>query len=288
MNRIFLKDILNEAIGEDHKIVSRLYGGMMNISYIVEDAYGKKYVVYIPNGKANKTVDRKAEKFNTDIFVELDLTSPFIYFDTTRGIKIKEYIEGESLEKKETVDYQKVADLLHLIHDSHKLSIIDYHPFSRLGIYENKALKFAKESNDYRKLKDFFARHINYIEHAPKVLCHNDFQKSNIIEEAETGMLYVIDFEFAANNDPIYDIATFANNSIEDGEELLKAYYQEPTKEQYQRFYLWRIFISLQWSRVAVTKHYQKEGKKTKHNFLEVSKYFIENGKKAQEKFLAL
>ena len=125
MNRIFLKDILNEAIGEDHKIVSRLYGGMMNISYIVEDAYGKKYVVYIPNGKANKTVDRKAEKFNTDIFVELDLTSPFIYFDTTRGIKIKEYIEGEPLDKKETVDYQKVADLLHLIHDSHKLSIID-------------------------------------------------------------------------------------------------------------------------------------------------------------------
>lgn len=288
MNRIFLKDILNEAIGENHKIVSRLYGGMMNISYIVEDASGKKYVVYIPNGKANKTVDRKAEKFNTDIFVELGLTSEFIYFDTTRGIKIKEYIEGESLDKKEVIDYQKVADLLHLIHDSHKLSLINYHPLSRLGIYENKALKFAPESADYRKLKDFFARNIKYVEYAPKVLCHNDFQKSNIIEEAETGMLYVIDFEFSANNDPIYDIATFANNSIEDGEELLKAYYINPTKEQFQRFYLWRIFVSLQWSRVAITKHYQNEGKKTKHNFLMVSKYFLENAKKAQEKFLAL
>ena len=46
-------------------------------------------------------------------------------------MKIKEYIEGTSLDKlpPEEIDYQKAADLLHLIHDSKKLAKEDYHPF---------------------------------------------------------------------------------------------------------------------------------------------------------------
>ena len=289
MERVYLKDILTSALGEGYVLESRIYGGMMNISYIVRDKDGKKYVVYLPNGKANKMVNRLLEEDNSEIMANLGLTSKFVYFDTKRGIKIKEYIDGISLDKvnDEDIDYQKVADLLHLIHDSKDLAQEDYHPFDRLANYENKALSFQKESNDYRSLKDFLSSHISYLALRERVFSHNDFQKSNIIKGVD-GKYSVIDFEFAGNNDPVYDIACFANGTIEDGEKLLKHYYIAPTKEQYQRFYLWRIFISLQWCNVAIAKHYQKEGKETAFNFLKVAKFFLDLGKQAQDKFLNL
>ena len=289
MNRVYLKQILTDNLGEGYVLESRIFGGMMNISYIVRDKKGNRFVVYLPNGKANKLVNRKLEEENSKIMSDLGLTGKFVYFDTVRGIKIKEYTEGTSLDKIDPseVDYQKVADLLHLIHDSKKLAQEDYHPFDRLANYENKALSFRKETNDYRALKDFLSSHISILNNNEKVFSHNDFQKSNIIKGVDD-KYYVIDFEFAANNDPIYDIAAFANGTIEDGEELLKCYFNQPTKLHYQRFYLWRIFISLQWCNVAITKHYQKEGKTASFNFLKVAEFFIELGKKAQEKFLSL
>ena len=289
MNRVYLKDILTKVLGEGYVLESRIYGGMMNISYIVRDSEGKKYVIYLPNGKANKLVNRKLEEENSKIISDLGLTSKFVYFDTKRGIKIKEYIEGVSLDKIDAseIDYQKVADLLHLLHDSKKIAEEDYHPFDRLANYENKALSFQKESNDYRELKDFLSTHMNILSSQEKVFSHNDYQKSNILK-GEDGKYYVIDFEFAANNDPIYDIAAFANGTIEDGEKLLVCYFNNPTKEQYQRFYLWRIFISLQWHNVAIAKHYQKEGKEASFNFLMVAKFFLDLAKKAEEKFLSL
>ena len=154
MNRIYLKDILTKVLGEGYVLESRIYGGMMNISYIVRDSKGKKYIIYLPNGKANKLVNRKLEEENSKIISDLGLTSKFVYFDTKRGIKIKEYIEGVSLDKIDAseIDYQKVADLLHLLHDSKKYAQEDYHPFDRLANYENKALSFQKESNEYREL----------------------------------------------------------------------------------------------------------------------------------------
>lgn len=289
MNRVYLKDILTKVLGEGYVLESRIYGGMMNISYIVRDSKGKKYIIYLPNGKANKLVNRKLEEENSKIISDLGLTSKFVYFDTKRGIKIKEYIEGVSLDKidQKEIDYQKVADLLHLLHDSKKMAEEDYHPFDRLANYENKALSFQKESNEYRELKDFLSTHMNILSSQEKVFSHNDYQKSNILK-GEDGKYYVIDFEFAANNDPIYDIAAFANGTIEDGEKLLERYYNNPSKEQYKRFYLWRIFISLQWHNVAIAKHYQKEGKEASFNFLMVAKFFLDLAKKAEEKFLSL
>lgn len=289
MNRIYLKDILTSTLGKDYVLESRIYGGMMNISYIVRNKNGKKYIIYLPNGKANKLVNRVLEEDNSRIMSDLGLTSKFIYFDKVRGIKIKEYLEGESLDKidPEQIDYQKVADLLHLIHDSKELSKEDYHPFDRLAIYENKAISFRKESNEYRSLKDFLSCHINLLSSREKVFSHNDFQKSNIIKDKDN-KYYVIDFEFAANNDPLYDVAAFANGSIKDGEELLKCYLNNPSKKDYQIFYLWRIFISLQWHNVAIAKHYQKEGKQTSFNFLMVAKFFLDLAKEAQDKFESL
>lgn len=281
----YVKDLLTKEFGENYKIIGRLMGGMMNVSFVVEDEDGEKFVVYLPNGYANKLVDRELERENTKTMSDLNLTGKVVYFDTILGIKIKEYIEGTSLNKCEEYDVQKVADLLHCIHDSKKLAPNDYHPFARLAIYENRALKYAKETNAYRKLKDFLAVHSKELINKHKVFSHNDFQKSNIIK-GEDGKYYIIDFEFCGNNDEVYDIAAFANDRLEDGEQLLEAYfnYHVPNSAR-KRFYLWRIFISLQWHVTAIAKHYMNEGENTAINFLAVADHFINIAQQAEAKY---
>ena len=64
-----------------------------------------------------------------------------------------------------------------------------------------------------------------------------------------------------ANNVDLYDVACFGNDSILDGEELLKAYKDDaPSLDDFKKFFLWRMFISLQWHNVAIIKHFKGEG----------------------------
>ena len=91
MERTYVKELLTDELGKGYELVSRIIGGMMNISYIVKDSHGNKYVLYLPNGKANKLVNRKQEKKCQKIVFDLGLTSENIYFDTKKGIKINRY-----------------------------------------------------------------------------------------------------------------------------------------------------------------------------------------------------
>ena len=286
MNRIYVKDILHKVFKDDYQITSRLYGGMMNVSYLIEDQYARKYILYIPNGKANKLVNRPNERKNQQIAYNLGITSRNLYFDELRGIKINDFISGVSLDKYEgTINYQKVADLLHILHSSKELCPNDYNPLQRFINYEKKALSFQRLSARYYKARDFFFTYVPFLEeHFEKVASHNDYQKSNIVV-SDNGDYHIIDFEFAGNNDPIYDISAFGNNSVDEGEELLKAYFVKPTEIEWKKYYLWRVFISMQWFLVAITKHHQKEGKATGFNFMSVAEYFLLNAEEAKRRF---
>ena len=278
-------DLLNKVLGEGSEIVAPLIGGMMNISYIVKDASGKKYVLYISTEQANEMVNRPLEKEHQRIIYELGITSKNVYFDTDKGIKINEYFEGSSIDKVEEFDYQKVARLFKILHSSSVYSREDYAPFDRFeNIYEKEALSFQKESSPlYQELRSFLFSHKDYLLRQRKTLCHNDAQRSNIIKTPDDEY-YLIDFEFVGNNDPIYDIACFGNGLVSEGRKLLDAYADNnPSEELIKRYYLWRVYISLQWYNVAITKHYRGEGEKHGFNFLEVAEHFLNNAKTAYD-----
>ena len=117
------------------------------------------------------------------------------------------------------------------------------------------------------------------------VLSHNDFQRSNIIKDLDDNY-YLIDFEFMANNVDLYDVACFGNDSILDGEELLKAYKDDaPSLDDFKKFYLWRMFISLQWHNVAIIKHFKGEGETHNINFLDVANHFLNNAIEVYKKY---
>lgn len=278
--------LVKQILGEDAKILTPLYGGMMNESYIVS-ADGKKYVLYIATAQANEMVNRPLERDNQQIIYSLGITSKNVYFDTDTGIKINEYIEGKSLDHLESYDAKKVANLLKTMHNSPTLSKENYHPFPRFIAYEQEAETFnIIRSEDYRVLRNRLFTDRDFLESQPLVLCHNDAQKSNIVR-SDKDEYFLIDFEFMMNNDRIYDIAAFGNGLVSEGRELLDFYFDgKPTKEEIKRYYLWRIFLSLQWHNVAIVKHYRGEGKTHNYNFLDVAEFFLNNAKEAYQRLI--
>ena len=57
---------------------------------------------------------------------------------------------------------------------------------------------------------------------------------------------------------------------------------QKKRLEETKKFYLWRIFISMQWYLVAIIKHYRGEGKAHQIDFLGVANFFMGIAKDAK------
>ncbi len=280
-------DIIHKSLGPTATILHPLIGGMMNQSFVVENNK-KKYVLYISTEQANEMVDRPIEKEHQKIIFDLGITSKNVYFDTENGIKINEFIEGTSIDKIDEFDYKKLSVLFHKLHESKELAKFNYNPFLRFAGYEKEALEFVKDfGKDYQDLKDILFKNKSFLEEQKLVLSHNDAQRSNIVKDTNDDY-YFIDFEFVGNNDEIYDIACFANGKVEEGYKLLEAYFVNPSIEQKKRFYLWRIYISLQWFLVAIVKHYRGEGKTHNFNFLAVADHFLNNAKTAYSYLIKL
>ena len=267
--------LLKKVIGEDAVVESELMGGMMNEAYIVCSKKGR-FVYYISTAQANEMVDRPLEKETQNIAFSLGITSENVYFDLENGIKINRFIEGNSLNRIDEFDYKKVAELLVKFHSSKKKASVYYDPLGRLENYKKEAETHTKEFDaNFQDLWEIVQKNRGFLLSQPLALSHNDAQRSNIVKGLDD-KYYLIDFEFAANNDPIYDIGTFGNGDALEGKRLLEEYEKlVPVKDGLKRYALWRIDISLQWYLVALIKHYRGEGKIHGIDFLAVGKHFI-------------
>ncbi len=275
--------LLKRIVGENVKVISSLQGGMMNEAYIVESSLGK-FVYYISTAQANEMVDRALEKKTQNITYELGLTSENIYFDLTKGIKINRFIEGDSINHVDDVDFKKVAELFAKFHASKNHADVYYDPLTRLENYRKEAEGHVKEfDKEFYELWDVVMSNKNFLLSQTRTLAHNDAQRSNIVRNINNNYFF-IDFEFAADNDPVYDIGTFGNDHVSDGVKLLEEYEKiVPLKDGLKRYVLWRIDISLQWYLVAIIKHYRGEGAVHGFNFLDVAHHFLLNALEARK-----
>ena len=279
------EEIIKIILGDEARIVSPILGGMMNNSYLV-NYQNKQYILYIATEQANEMVDRKEELNHLEMVYELGITSKNIYFDVSSGIKINEFIPGNSLNHLQEFDVSKIAAVLKTLHESGLKSNLDYKPFERFLGFEKEAKQHSSLDETYSHLRKIIFDNRDYLTNVKQVLSHNDFQKSNIVR-SEDDHYCMIDFEFMANNAEHYDIACFGNDKVEEGFALLKAYFGENlTDDDIKRFYLWRIFISLQWFLVAIIKHYRGEGKAHQIDFLSVANHFINNALEVEKNLI--
>ena len=249
MNEKTIKAFVKESLNKDAVIKERLMGGMSNFTYIIE-IDNKKYTFRIPGKGAEHFTNRKREIAIMKEIKQFDFLPDPIVNDEQTGYKIAPFVEGTPLSEISPKPYESVVAILKKLHNAPKFPF-DYEPLKRLEKYEKITSGLDPV---YIALKDKWIEiYNNILCHVELVACHGDSQTSNFVLGEKR--LYLMDWEFSANNDPIYDIACFGNANFEEAKSLIEEYFESAGKKEYQRLYAWRMFQCLQWHNVAKYKH---------------------------------
>ncbi len=248
-------NVVTEAFScreDDVKIEMRFAGGMSNYTYLVH-VKNHPYVVRILGDGGEVLVNPQSEKKHLNNVKSLNITSDVVFFNAKNGVKISEYIDGVPLSAEITdIDFKEVAKSLRRLHQA-KLPGEDYDLKGRLRRYE-KLLKNIPGEEYYALKMQWLLLYDTYYINYPKVLCHGDAQRSNLVKNND--QIFLLDWEFAGLNDPYYDIASFGNIDFKDAEKLLSFYLErEPNKEELKHLRFYRMFQVLQWHIVASYKH---------------------------------
>lgn len=270
LNKLHLKAL--KEINENLIYKQRFKGGMSNFTYLVEDEVtGEQFVFRFPGSGASNFVDYQTEYLALEEAFELGLTSETVYFDAKTGIKLVKYIPGENFIEVNG-DYRKAYDYLKRFHTSNFRKLKPYNHLERLDSYEEL---HDSESPQYIELKQFFLQlYTSVLKQYAIKPCHNDAQRSNFIS-MENGQVFLVDYEYAAINDPLYDYACFGNVDLDDALDLLSYTSFDDREEPLLRLYGWRMFQCLQWYNVAAYKHQIGLGESLDIDFDKVSKKYL-------------
>lgn len=262
----------------DTRIVMRLEGGMSNYTYVVE-SQGKKYTYRVPGKYAEKFVDRVDEWHNIQEVERLHLNNENSYVEIRSGEKLADYVEGTILSTTDIISYNQLSvKALKQIHNS-DLQFSDYNAFGRLDADE----RYCKEQGfthpeEYIRLRAKLDQIRQQHKAVKLVPCHCDYQPTNLVVNGDK--IYVLDWEFAGMNDPIYDIACYGNAGFDKALSLLEAYVgRKPNKEELQRLYFHRAFQCMQWYNVAIFKDRIGLSKDLNLDFNDIALFFFNMAK---------
>ena len=269
---------------QDATIVKRLEGGMSNYTYVVETR-GKKYTYRVPGKFAEKFVDRVEEWDNIQEVNRLGLNNATSYVEVISGEKLAEYVEGTILSETDIESYNAMSvAALKKIHGS-DMRFRDYNAFGRLSDYERYCREMGfTHPKEYVELREQLERMRDAHSDVKPVPCHCDYQPTNLVVSGDR--LYVLDWEFAGMNDPIYDVACYGNAGFDKALSLLEVYVgHKPTSVELKRLYFHRSFQCLQWYNVAIFKDRVGLSRDLNMDFNNVAAFFFNMAKDLASKY---
>ena len=213
-----------------------------------------KYVMRIPEDKKNH-IDRKKEKAIYELVNSKGLGDKVIYYDCETGYKISEYVNGKHTCNIDS--YDDVSKSMATFRAFHKMNIqVDYYfdVFDKINAFEEVFKESGSAYRDYENTKRNVFALKNFIDKIDKKLCltHMDASPENILlsEDSEEGV--IIDWEYAAMQDPHMDIAIFAVRSLYDRnhiDKLIDIYFEnECRKETRYKIYAYVAICGFMWS----------------------------------------
>lgn len=267
-NSIYLENLKEIICNCMHISIDRInsilpIGGMTNKNYKIE-IDNEFYVLRVPGNATKEMISREDEVKNAVYANEVGIDSELVYFNEESGVKISRFIENAETLSPESTKKQSnmimVCDILRKLHKYDKKMENDFNIYSKIDKYE----KLANEVNatffeDYYEVK----RKVVYLKEIISELgvelvpCHNDTIAENFIKSGEDKM-YLIDWEYAGMNDPMWDLAAHSleNNFSDDEEELLlNIYFNGYVEEKYKkRILINKIYQDFLWSTWTIIK----------------------------------
>jgi len=232
--------------------IAALKKGMTNDSFtfIYKDI---KYIIRIPGAGTDLLINRNEEHIVYQTIESLNICDKPIYINPQNGCKITLYIKNSTVcNPFDFKQVQRCMETLKSFHD-HKLSAPHYFDiFERIRFYESLWIKPSKHDdynetfNNIMKLE----KHLSDFEISYS-LTHIDAVPDNFLF-VKSDEIQLIDWEYAANQDPHLDIAMFAVYAMYERnhvEKLIDLYFQEScSKETRNKIYLYIAVCGLLWS----------------------------------------
>lgn len=238
-------------------------GGMTNKNYKVT-INDDHYVLRIPGNGTEEMISRNNEMQNALYAHEIGVDAKLIYFNEETGIKVSRFIENaETLSPDSAKRYANMkltTSILRKLHNSTKPMPTRFDVYNEIEKYHSLVVKYgATHYKDYEVTRE----RVYALQDILKTLdvkltpCHNDLVAENLIKSGEDKM-YLIDWEYAGMNDPMWDLAAHiieCDFSEEDEARFLNLYFEGKPEEQYtKRVLINKIFQDFLWSIWTIVK----------------------------------
>lgn len=211
---VLLKDIINITV---------LKKGMTNRSFLFE-CQNKKYIMRIPGEGTDRLINRRQEAVVYDVIGNKNLSDSIVYINPDNGYKITEYMENTRVcEASDWKDVEKCMQKLREFHQMKLRAAHEFNLFEQMEFYEGLWGETPSMYRDYSDTKQKVYELKQYIDAQPKeyILSHIDSVPDNFLF-AEDGSVRLIDWEYAAMQDPHVDLAMFSVYSFYNKEQIDK------------------------------------------------------------------
>ena len=215
--------------------VSALKKGMTNRSFLFS-CRGEKYIMRVPGEGTGRLIDRRSEAAVYRLIQGRGLCEDVLYIDPDSGYKISRFIEGtrtcDPLNERETA---ACMDKLRSFHGLGLRADHEFDLFGHIDFYESLWEDAPSAYPNYRETKERVFRLKPFLDAqaGEKVLTHIDAVPDNFLffhNDRGGEEIHLIDWEYAAMQDPHVDIAMFciyAMYSREQTDKLIDQYFTE-------------------------------------------------------------
>lgn len=256
-----IADVFNVEVKNIMHIKS-LKKGMTNRSFLFE-INKEKYIMRIPGEGTSQLINRTEEYEVYQKIKDLNISDEVIYMNPENGYKITKYLNDTRVcDQDNDKDLIKCMNLLKKFHNQNLKVKHQFDVFEKVEFYEN--LRGPKSLyDDYSKTKEKIITLKKLINQFPKEwkLCHIDANCDNFLFYKDNGKekLKLIDWEYAAMQDPHLDIAMFCIYSMYDRKQvdnLIDIYFNYECDKQIRiKIYCYIAICGLLWSNWCEYKH---------------------------------
>ena len=255
-------DALARAGFPAHLPTTRL-AGLTNVNHLVEHE-GSKYVLRIPGAGTSEYIDRRTEEVAAKSAAAAGVNAEVVFFDVADGLMVTRFVDGAA-----TMDAERFRDLdavaragraFHELHTKATPFANDFDLFGMIDDYKRLlAEKGAALPDGYEELQATAEATRAALEAAPRPLVpsHCDPLCENFLDTGER--MYVIDYEYSGNNDPMWDLGDLSVEGSfgpEQDAALLHAYFGgEPPAHEVGRMVAYKAMCDLLWTLWGVIQH---------------------------------
>lgn len=234
--------------------IRRIPGGLTNVNVRVETAEGPVIARISTADSALLAIDRAAEYSNSLAAAASGAAPEVIDYLPDAGVLVVRWIEGRTLTPKDLrlgTTLRRVAEACRTLHAGPRF-VTDFDMFEvqrgYLGVVTAHGFRLPPRYLDFHPQVERI-RQALAVRAEPTVPCNNDLLAGNLIDDGTR--IWLIDYEYAGNNDPCFELGNVWSEStlpLEALDELIEAYYGRRLRHRVARARLLGLMSKYGWT----------------------------------------